>query len=72
MELNRTALDRTKIRTYTCRHKAVSYGQIDEKMAEICKHVKQLLEEAVAVDQKEDERYREDKHGDEIPPELLD
>lgn len=75
--LGSLALDGTKVRANASRHKAMSYermvtkeAQLEAEIAEIRKNVDALLSEAERLDAEEDERFGEDRRGDELPEEL--
>lgn len=75
--LGSLALDGTKLRANASRHKAMSYErmvtkeqELEAEIAEIRKNVDALLSEAERVDTEEDERFGEDRRGDELPEEL--
>jgi len=70
VELGRVALDGTKLRASASRHKAMSYGRLGPRIAQLEAEVAALLAEAEATDRAEDDEFGEDKRGDEIPPEL--
>lgn len=70
MKLGRVALDGTKIKANASKHKAMSYGRMEEKEQAIEAEVKSLLAQAEATDAEEDVRYGEDRRGDELPEEL--
>ncbi len=69
VKLGRVALDGTKIKASASKHKAMSYGRMDEREASLEAEVRRILTEAEAVDAAEDELYG-DARGDELPPEL--
>ncbi|MGB6853851.1 MAG: IS1182 family transposase [Thermoanaerobaculia bacterium] len=69
VKLGRVALDGTKVKADASKHKAMSYGRMDEREAILEAEVTRILEEAEAVDAAEDELYGEAR-GDELPPEL--
>jgi transposase len=69
-KLGHIALDGTKVRANASKHKAMSYGRMKKKRAEIEAEVKELLARAEAVDAEEDAKYGKGKRGDEIPEEL--
>jgi transposase len=69
VKLGNVGLDGTKVRANASRHKAMSYQRMVEREPELAAIVKQILEEAEAVDQAEDERYG-DARGDELPEHL--
>ncbi len=69
VKLGRVALDGTKVKADASKHKAMSYGRMDEREAVLEAEVTRILTEAEAVDVAEDARYGEAR-GDELPPEL--
>lgn len=69
VKLGRVALDGTKLKANASKHKAMSYGRMDEREAALEAEVKRILEEAEAVDAAEDELYG-DARGDELPKAL--
>jgi hypothetical protein len=69
VRLGRVALDGTKVKASASKHKAMSYGRMDEREAALEAEVARILEEAEATDQAEDELYG-DARGDELPAEL--
>ena len=69
VKLGRVALDGTKVKASASKHKAMSYGRMDEREAALEGEVRRILEEAEAVDVAEDALYG-DARGDELPPEL--
>jgi len=69
VKLGRVALDGTKLKADASKHKAMSYGRMDEREAALEAEVTRILEEAEAVDQAEDAEYG-DARGDELPKAL--
>jgi transposase len=69
VRLGHVALDGTKMRANASKHKAMSYGRMEEKISELEAQVKELLSAAEAVDQAEDAEHGS-KRGDELPDEL--
>ena len=69
VKLGRVALDGTKVRANASKHKAMSYGRMDEREAALEAEVTRILEEAESVDAAEDAEYGEAR-GDELPVEL--
>src|ERR1022692_209968 len=69
MKVGRVALDGTKVKASASKHKAMSYGRMQEKEKEIGAEVKEMLARAQAADEEEDARYG-DRRGDELPAEL--
>ena len=70
VKLGHVALDGTKVKANTSKHKAMSYGRMKEKEAQLAAEVAELLRRAGEVDNEEDRRYGKDKRGDELPEEL--
>jgi len=70
VKLGHVALDGTKVRANASKHKAMSYGRMEEKERELAAEVARLLAEAEAADTAEDVRYGRGKRGDELPEEL--
>ena len=70
VKLGRVALDGSKVRANASKHKAMSYGRMEEKEQQLREEVKKLLAEAAAVDAEEDARYGKNRRGDELPEEL--
>ncbi len=70
VKLGHVALDGTKVRANASRHKAMSYGRMKEKEAQLAGEVEELLRQAQEVDDDEDRRYGQSKRGDELPQEL--
>ena len=70
VKLGHVSLDGTKVRANASKHKAMSYGRMKKKRAEIEAEVKELLRRAEAVDADEDEEFGKGVRGDELPEEL--
>ena len=70
VKLGHVALDGTKVKANASKHKAMSYGRMKEREAQLAAEVAELLERARAADDEEDRRYGKDKRGDELPEEL--
>src|SRR5437879_8879183 len=69
VKIGRVTLDGTKVEANASKHKAMSYGRMQEKQEQLRDEVKQLLEQAEAADEEEDRRYGSQR-GDELPEEL--
>jgi transposase len=69
VKVGRVSLDGTKVKANASKHKAMSYGRMNEKQQQLREEVKQLLEQAEAADEEEDRRHG-DQRGDELPEEL--
>jgi transposase len=70
MKLGRVILDGSKVKANASKHKAMSYGRMQEDQKRLKEEVKRLLAQAEATDAEEDARYGPDRRGDELPPEL--
>src|SRR5580700_5520393 len=70
MKLGRVVLDGSKVKANASKHKAMSYGRMQEEEKRLKEEVKRLLEEAEKVDGEEDARYGREQSGDELPAEL--
>ncbi len=70
VKLGHVSLDGTKVKANASKHKAMSYGRMREKCAELEAEVEQLLRRAAELDEEEDRRFGRDKRGDELPAEL--
>ena len=70
VKLGHVALDGTKVRANASRHRAMSYGRMKEKEAQLEAEVAELLRRAEETDEEEDRRYGRDQRGDELPEEL--
>lgn len=70
VKLGHVALDGTKFAANASKHKAMSYGRMERKAAELEGEIASLLAEAEATDAEEDERYGAGRRGDELPKEL--
>lgn len=70
VKLGHVSLDGTKVKANASKHKAMSYGRMREKSAELEAEVEQLLRAAEELDEEEDGRFGRDKRGDELPEEL--
>jgi len=70
MKLGRVVLDGSKVKANASKHKAMSYGRMQEDEKRLKEEVRRLLAQAEATDAEEDARYGLDRRGDELPPEL--
>jgi len=69
VKVGRVSLDGTKVKANASKHKAMSYGRMQEKQRQLREEVEQLLTQAEAADAEEDRRYG-NQRGDELPAEL--
>lgn len=70
LRVGRVALDGTKVKANASKHKAMSFGRMQEKQRQLRDEVRQLLEQAEATDAAEDAAYGAAVRGDELPAEL--
>jgi transposase/ribonuclease HI len=70
LKLGRVALDGSKVKANASKHKAMSYGRMEETEKRLRKEVRELLKQAEAVDEEEDKRYGQERQGEELPEEL--
>ena len=70
VKLGHIALDGTKMKANASKRKAMSYGRMEKKAAELKKEVKQLLSQAKRADAEEDTLYGKGKRGGQLPKEL--
>ena len=68
--VGRVAVDGSKVKANASKHKAMSYGRLDEKQRQLRAEVKQLLAQADAADAAEDAEHGPDQAGDDLPAEL--
>ena len=71
VKLGHVALDGTKIKANASKHKAMSYGRMKKREAELKAEVEGWLEAAEAADAEEDKLYG-NKRGDEMPDWVAD
>src|ERR1700691_477166 len=71
VKLGHVALDGTKVKANASKHKAMSYGRMEETEKRLQAEVEALLAEAARVDAEEDRKYGKGKRGDELPEELV-
>ncbi len=70
VQVGRVALDGSKVKANASKHKAMSWGRMQEQEKAIRKQVKELLVRAAETDAEEDRRYGKNRRGDELPEEL--
>src|SRR5215469_15408263 len=70
MKLGGVVLDGSKVKANASKHKAMSYGRVEEEEQRLKDEVRRLLEQAEKVDAEEDARYGRERSGDELPEEL--
>jgi transposase len=69
-QLGRVAIDGTKIRANTSRHKAMSYGRMDPAEAQLEAEIAEILQKLESVNQGEDDTHGDGDGGGGLPAEL--
>jgi transposase len=69
-KLGHVALDGTKLRAHTSKHKAMSYGRMRQREAQLREEIARLVEQAEAQDATEDQEYGVDSDGYAVDEEL--
>ena len=69
ISLGTLVIDGTKVKANASKHKAMSYGRMQEEEARLSKEVDELCGQARAVDKAEDEQFGSAQRGDELPEE---
>lgn len=70
LKLGTLSVDGSKVRANASKHKAMSYGRMKEEEERLQSEIADLLKQAEATDESEDNQYGPDKRGDELPDEL--
>lgn len=70
LRVGRVAIDGSKVKANASKHKAMSYGRMNDKRQQLRDEVQGLLAQAEAADAAEDAEYGADRRGDELPAEL--
>jgi transposase len=70
MKLGRVVLDGSKVKANASKHKAMSYGRMQETEKRLREEVRKLMSQAEAADAEEDTHYGRERRGDELPEEL--
>jgi transposase len=68
--LGHVALDGTKLKANTSKHKAMSYGRMRQREAQLTEEIARLVEQAEAQDAAEDQEYGVDSDGYSVADEL--
>src|SRR5207247_3312235 len=71
-KLGRVAIDGTKIRANTSRHKAMSHGRMKEAEEQLEDEIAQILAQMDECNQAEDEEHGDDDGSGGLPAELQD
>jgi transposase len=70
VKLGHVAIDGSKLQASASKHKAMSYGRMNETEQRLREEVEELLRRAQETDAAEDLQYGKGKRGDELPEEL--
>ena len=70
VQLGTIAIDGTKVRANASRHKAMSYGRLQQEEHRLSEEIAELCAQAHTTDAEEDQRYGAERRGDELPEEL--
>jgi len=70
LKVGRLALDGTKVKANASRHKAMSYDRMTSEEQRLQEEIDELLKQAQAADEADDEQHGSDRRGDELPDEL--
>lgn len=70
VKLGHVCLDGTKLKANASKHKAMSYGRMQQEDARLQAEVMALLQQAEATDTREDAEHGPTQRGDELPAEL--
>jgi transposase len=70
VQLGRVAIDGTKVKANASKHKAMSYGRMQEKETALRQEVAELLRRAEQADRDEDQREGAEQRGGGLPAEL--
>jgi hypothetical protein len=70
VRLGQVALDGTKLRAHTSKHKALSYRWMQQRAAQLKAEIAHLVEHAEAQDDAEDQEYGTDSDGYSVSEEL--
>lgn len=70
VRLGHVALDGTVLKANTSKHKAMSYGRMKEKEAQLKREIDDLLVRAAQADRADDEQFGADSDGESLPAEL--
>jgi transposase len=71
VRLGTVAVDGTKLKADASKHKAMSYGRMEQEERRLREEIRELTAHAEAVDAEEDAQYGPDRTGEEIPEELV-
>lgn len=70
VNLGHIALDGTKLKANTSKHKAMSYGRMKEEEKKLEREIEKLMRQAEEIDEEEDRIFGEGNNGYNLPEEL--
>jgi transposase len=70
VNLGHIALDGTKIKANTSKHKAMSYGRMKQEEERLGKEIEELMQQAEVIDTEEDKTFGKDNNGYNLSEEL--
>lgn len=70
LKIGTLAVDGSKVKANASKHKSMSYGRMKKEQRNLKKQIKEILEEAAAIDAQEDKLYGKENTGEELPEEL--
>jgi transposase len=70
VKLGSVAIDGSKVKANASKHKAMSYGRMQQEEARLRKEIRSLTAQAEKIDAQEDQRYGSEFTGDELPAEV--
>lgn len=70
LKIGTLAVDGSKVKANASKHKSMSYGRMKKEQRNLNEQIKEILEEAAAIDVQEDQLYGEENTGEELPEEL--
>jgi len=70
VNLGHIALDGTKLKANTSKHKAMSYSRMKQEEERLEREIEELMQQAKATDAREDEAFGKDNNGYNLPEEL--
>ena len=70
LKIGTLAVDGSKVKANASKHKSMSYDRMKQQQRSLKQQIKEILEEAEAIDAYEDELYGKDNTGDELPEKL--
>lgn len=70
VKLGSVAIDGSKVKANASKHKAMSYGRMQQEEARLRKEIRSLTKRAEKTDAQEDQRFGPEFTGDELPAEV--